>query len=60
VGGQHLLNHGAHAREGQLRLVPASRFVLEKAVGDRRQDGVALLPRPAAAFEMIESELVLE
>jgi hypothetical protein len=35
-------------------------FVLEKAVGQRRQDDMALPPRQTAAFEMIEAKFVLE
>lgn len=38
MGGQHLLNHGAHTRERQMRLTTSAAFALEKAVGNRRQD----------------------
>ena len=60
MGRQHLLNHGAHARQSQMRLAPAPAFVLEKAVGDRRQDDVALPAGERAALEMIQPDLVLE
>src|SRR5260221_8880029 len=58
--GQDLLNHRAHARECQMRLAASAPFVLEKAVRDRSQDDVALPARQAAAFEVIEADLVFE
>src|SRR3546814_3337728 len=58
--GEYLLNDGSHARKREMRLTPSPTFALEKAVGDRRQDHVALPARKAAAFEMIEPDLVLE
>src|ERR1700683_1043535 len=60
MGGQHLLNHGAYTRQGQMGLATAPPLVLQKAVGEGGQDHVALPAGQAAAFEMIESELVLE
>ena len=41
-------------------LSPSPAFVLEKAVGDRRQHDVAFPSRQAATFEVIEPNLVLE
>ena len=60
VRGQHLLNHRAHTRQGELGLSAPSAFVLKKAVGGRRQHDVPLPARQAAPFEVIEPEFVLE
>ena len=60
MGGQDLLNHGADAWQRELGLAAAPPFVLEKAVRDRRQDDVALPPVQAPAFEVVETDLVLE
>lgn len=58
VGGQNLLDDRAHAWQRQLRLTTAATFALEKAVGDRRQDHVALppgRPRPSKWSRPISS-----
>ena len=58
--GEHFLDDGAHLRQCQRRLPSSPPFGLEKTVGDGREDDMALPARQAAAFEVIESELVLE
>ena len=64
VRGQHFLNDGANLRQRQMRLPWSAPFVLEKTVGEGRQDHMALPSRQAAAFEMsfevIGPELALE
>src|SRR5215213_10688942 len=57
MGGQHLLNDGTHARQRERRLSTPAAFVLQKAVGNGRQDDVALPARQAAPLEVIEPEL---
>ena len=60
MGGGHLLDDGALLRQREVRLPSSAPFVLEKTVGEGRQDDMALPSRQAAAFEVIQSELVLE
>ena len=60
MGGQDLLDDSTHLGQREMRLTPATAFVLQKAVGDGRQDDVALPARQAAALEVIESEFVFE
>jgi len=56
VGGQDLLDDGADTGQRQMCLTPSAAFDLEKAVGDGRQDDVALPSRQAPAFEVVEAE----
>ena len=42
---EHVGHHGAHDRQGQLRLTTPAAFALQEAVGDRGQDDVALPAR---------------
>src|SRR5215207_6865284 len=58
--GEHFLDDGAHLWQCQQRLSASAPFLLKKTVGDGRQDDMALPSWQAAAFEVIESELVLE
>src|SRR3954452_16267921 len=60
MGGQDFLDDGAHTRQRQMRLTPSTAFALEKAVGESRQDHMALPAGQAAPFEVIEPDLVFE
>ncbi len=60
VRGQDFLNHGAHLRQRELRLPAAPAFVLQKAVRDGDQHDVTLPSRQAAAFEVVEPDLVFQ
>ena len=60
MGGQHFLDDGADARQREMCLPPSAAFHLEKAVGEGGQRHVTLPARQAAAFEVVEPNLVLE
>ena len=60
VRGQDFLNHGAHPGQRELRLPAPPTFVLQKAVRDGGQHNVALPARQAAAFDVVEPDLVFQ
>lgn len=51
VGGQDFLDDGPDSRQREMRLTASAPLVLEKTVGEGRQDHMALPSRQAAAFE---------